>query len=83
LKRIDLEILLYVTITTIAVSFLAYLGERRIDAYLSISILIYFISTAISRDIRSRSKLIFLDIAWISIFIAIVTRRVLEILGYG
>lgn len=60
---------------------LVVLGEDRPDAYLAISILIYFIYTSIDPEIRRYSSLLPLDIALATIFIIIAAIRVLKVLG--
>lgn len=82
MRGIARDLMIYVLIQTIFISALSLLGESRIDAYISISILIYFVSTTILPNIRKYSNLRIVDIILIVLFGLIVTLRVLEILGY-
>jgi len=82
LKGLFRDLIIYVAIHTIAISSLTILGESRIDAYVSIAILTYFISTTILPSIREASNLRLVDIVLIAVFAFIVAVRVLEILGY-
>jgi len=77
------DLLIYISLHTVFISALALLGESRIDAYIAISILIYFISSSILPNIRRYTDLKTVDIALITIFIIIVILRILEILGYS
>ncbi len=66
---------------SLATAFLTLTGERRADAYVSVSILIYFVYTSIDPEMRLKFKLKTLDIAYFLVFSAIVTVRILSILG--
>lgn len=80
MNRINISLLIYTIFISLTIIFLVSIGESRLDTYISISILIYFIYTSIDLSIRSRTNLKILDIALITIFIAIVLARVLIIL---
>ncbi|MEM1645640.1 MAG: hypothetical protein QXL96_07210 [Ignisphaera sp.] len=61
--------------------FLILVDESRPDAYISVSILIYFIYTAVDPRIRKYSKVVYLDLGFIVVFTSIVFIRILEVLG--
>jgi len=81
-RGLDRDLLVYASLQVAFTSILAALGESRIDAYVSVSILIYFVSTTIQPSIRKYSDLRVLDALLIALFSLIVVLRVLEILGY-
>lgn len=76
-----LSILIIALLIAFVSSMLCIVGESRPDAYISTTILLYFIYTSIDTSLRKRSKLLYLDIAFIVIFVGIVSYRVLQILG--
>ena len=63
---------------------LVILGENRIDAYISLYILIYFILYSVLSPIGVRADRLLTKLSYIlfSIFIIIVSYRILLILGY-
>lgn len=82
MEIMDREIILYAILSTIVIISFILIGETRPDVYLSISILIYFIYTSISRNIRLRAKLTILDISLLTVFSIIVIYRILTILEW-
>jgi len=82
MEGLDRDLIVYASLQVAFTSILAALGESRIDAYVSVSILIYFVSTTIQPSIREYSDLRVLDALLIALFSLIVVFRVLEILGY-
>lgn len=76
------DLVIYVVLHTMVSSAFVLLGERRVDAYVSISILVYFIATSILPEIRARCDLRLVDYALITVFTLIIALRVLDILGY-
>jgi len=82
LEIMDREIIVYAILSTIVIISFILIGETRPDVYLSISILIYFIYTSISRNIRLRAKLTILDISLLTVFSIIVIYRILTILEW-
>jgi len=82
MRGLDRDLLVYASLQATFTSILATLGEARIDAYVSVSILIYFVATTIQPSIRKYSDLRVLDAPLIALFSLIVVFRVLEILGY-
>jgi hypothetical protein len=79
--RTDVGLILLTSLVSLFTGFLAVIGEQRPDAYVAVSILIYFVYTAIDSSIRKRSRTILLDLILISIFALITTYRVLSVLG--
>lgn len=82
MEIMDREIIVYAILSTIVIISFILIGETRPDVYLSISILIYFIYTSISRNIRLRAKLTILDISLLTVFSIIVIYRILTILEW-
>jgi len=81
-RGLERDLLVYASLQVAFTSVLAALGETRVDAYVSVSILIYFVATTIQPNIRRYSDLRVLDALLIALFSLIVVFRVLEILGY-
>jgi hypothetical protein len=65
-------------LTAVAASSLAALGENRLDVYVSVFTLIYFVLTALFRPRRRTFD--FLALALLAAFFYIVAVRILEIL---
>ena len=82
MEIMDREIIVYAILSTIVIISFILIGETRPDVYLSISILIYFIYTSISHNIRLRAKLTILDISLLTVFSIIVIYRILTILEW-
>ena len=78
----DLMILELLTLYVITATSLIALGETRLDVYISLYILEYFIVRALNRvEVRLVSKLLtVIDVVLFAVFAYIVTMRVLEIL---
>jgi len=83
LKRYEAEILAFVALTSALVSALSLLGEQRVDAYVSVAILSYYVATSVASELRSRSKLLPLDVSLLLLFSYIVAIRILEVLALG
>lgn len=81
MKRTDLGVILLTSLIIISSISLTLVGESRPDVYLSMAILIHFVYTSIDYSLRMRSSLKVIDIALFTVFIAIVTIRVLMILN--
>jgi len=62
---------------------LAYVGETRLDAYYSVILLFYLISTELLLPVkpRYRRRVALIEAVLVAIFIVIVARRVMEVLG--
>ena len=82
MEIMDREIIIYTILLTIVIISFVLIGETRPDVYLSISILIYFIYTSISHNIRLRAKLTVLDISLLTVFSVIVVYKILTILEW-
>lgn len=81
MDRVDLSVLLFTLLIFTATVLLIAAGESRPDTYLAVAILIYFVHTIVDNSIRSRASMKITDIALVVIFIAIVSIRILIILG--
>ncbi len=77
-----LDVVVYSILQVVMTISLVLSGETRWDVYVSLSILVYFVSTSVLPDIREKTDLRLLDIFLIAVFSLIVTVRVAEILGY-
>jgi len=77
------DLVIYVIMSTAFTASLVLLGESRADAYVAVSILVYFVSSSVLPNIRKYSDLRIVDAAFVAVFIVIVALRVLEILGYS
>ncbi len=77
-----LDVVVYSILQAVMTISLVLSGETRWDVYVSLSILVYFVSTSVLPDIREKTDLRLLDIFLIAVFSLIVTVRVAEILGY-
>ncbi len=76
-------LMLYSVLVMISYTALALVGEKRFDVYLSINILIYFISVSISSPLprKVEKRLNMVSALMIAVFAVIVTRRIMMILG--
>ncbi len=76
-------LLLYSVLVMISYTALALVGEKRFDVYLSINILVYFISTSISSPLprKAEKRLNMVSVFMIIVFVVIVARRIMMILG--
>jgi len=85
MKRFDMYFLLFSFLLSLFNSVLVLLGENRIDVYISISILIYFVALAIFgfEPLTEMKSIKILSIFLFIIFIVIVGLRVYEILYPG
>jgi len=79
---LTLDVVVYSILQAVMTISLVLSGETRWDVYVSLSILVYFVSTSVLPDIREKTDLRLLDIFLIAVFSLIVTVRVAEILGY-
>jgi len=85
MRRIEIYMLLTVSIAAIFTASLVLLGEPRIDAYISLAILSHFISAALTRAETEVDRRMFtaLNAVLIAVFAAIAALRVVEILYPG
>ncbi|MEB3846101.1 MAG: hypothetical protein GSR83_03530 [Desulfurococcales archaeon] len=77
-----LDVVIYSLLQAVMTISLVLSGETRWDVYVSLSIMVYFVSTSILPGIREKSNLRLLDIFLIIVFSVIVTIKIAEILGY-
>jgi len=81
LKRVELLILIYVLLTTSMNASLFILGENRIDAYVAVNVLSYFITYAVVRPFLETPLYVkVLNVALLLSFMIIVALRVYEVL---
>jgi len=84
MNKIAIYVITTLTLFCIATSMLYYVGERRIDVYFSLYLLIYMITTEIILPIKKKYRRYVNVIIGVlfTIFLVIVARRVIEILGW-
>lgn len=80
MDKTDKSLILFSLIIALITLLLIVVGESRLDAYIAITIILYFIYTAIDPMLRRRANLKILDIALVSVFVIIVAVRVLMVL---
>lgn len=76
----DKSLTLFSLIMALVTLLLIMVDESRPDAYIAVTIILYFIYTAVDPTLRRRANLRILDIVLISAFMVIVTVRVLMVL---
>lgn len=82
MKQEDLYVLMNACLITIANLALILIGERRIDVYMSLTILIYFVTTGLigyGAEVRGRGMKI-LTTVFLIIFVVIVSYRIWKII---
>ncbi|RLE03180.1 MAG: hypothetical protein DRI99_05200 [Candidatus Aminicenantes bacterium] len=79
MRKETLFLITYALLMMITVPSLAALNENRLDVYISLFILEYFVANSIFRP-RYRTKHDFLALILFTIFLYIVANRILEIL---
>jgi len=77
------DLVIYAALHSAFVFSLAVLGEKRPDAYVSVSVLVYFVATSVLPSLRRSADLRVADIALAAVFLVVVALRVLSILGYA
>lgn len=82
MKRIELFILVFTLFTVMFNTSLVLLGERRFDAYIAVTILLYYVFYALIDPLAGRTgrAVQALNICLFLLFITIVVYRILEIL---
>lgn len=81
LRRVELLLLIYVLLATSMNVSLFLLGENRVDAYVAVNVLTYFISYVVLRPFFETPPLIkVLNTALLLFFTVIVFFRVYEVL---
>ena len=79
-SRLSLLLLVYTLLVVISAISLYVLGEKRVDVYVSLNILAYYVSYATLRPTLTTRAVRFLNIALFVIFAVIVSFRVYEVL---
>jgi hypothetical protein len=79
-KRLNLLITTYTLLTVISAISLYVLGEKRVDVYVSLNILAYYVSYATLRPTIINRAVRFLNIALFIVFTIIVSFRIYEVL---
>lgn len=81
LKRVDVFLLTYTMLTLILNTSLFLLNETRIDAYISVNILVFYITHAVIRPLRNPGlSWKILQLILLCLFIVIVGYRIYEVL---
>ena len=81
MNKMDAHVLILSFSLMIIDSILSLLGEGRFDAYVSLFIVVYFVSIVFSDSFRRLPRRHFIDGWLLVLFIIIVLRRILEVLG--
>jgi hypothetical protein len=82
IAKSNLFLIMYVSLTTAFNSTLLFLGEDRLDAYVALNILSFYISYALLRPFpRLNLALKLLHATLLGLFTLIVAFRVLEVIG--
>jgi len=81
-KRLDSFILVYVTLSLLVSASLYLLNEQRMDAYVAVNVLMYYVSYAIIRPVPETTLTIkILNAVLLAVFSIIVAMRVYEVLA--
>jgi len=80
-SRVSLFILVYTLMNVLSTVALYLLKEQRVDVYVSLNILSYYVSYAVVRPSTLSSIVRVLNAALFALFIAIVAYRVYEVLA--
>jgi hypothetical protein len=80
-SRVGLFILVYALMTVLSTVSLYLLKEQRVDVYISLNILSYYISYAVIRPGPSTNIVKVLNITLFALFIVVVAFRVYEVLA--
>lgn len=79
--RLHRLILTYTALVCLSNAVLYFMAEKRFDAYISINVLIFYITYAIYRPLRSSSlRVKLLHTALLTLFLAIVVYRVYQVI---
>ena len=83
MKRIELFVLVFTLFTVLFNTSLVFLGEKRFDAYIAVTILLYYVFYALIDPLAGRTSRVVqaLNICLFMLFITIVVYRILEILA--
>jgi hypothetical protein len=80
-SRVSLFILVYTLMNVLSTVALYLLKEQRVDVYVSLNILSYYVSYTVVRPSTLSSIVRVLNVALFALFIAIVAYRVYEVLA--
>lgn len=81
IKRVELFVLIYTLLFSLITPFIYVLGEQRVDAYVAVNILAYFISYTIIRPVPTSSHAVkALNATLLLMFALVVAMRVYEVL---
>jgi len=80
-SRVSLFILVYTLMNVLSTVALYLLKEQRVDVYVSLNILSYYVSYAVVKPSTLSSIVRVLNAALFALFIAIVAYRVYEVLA--
>jgi len=83
LNKLNAYIIVTTTLFLLSILMLAYVGETRLDVYYSVILLFYLISTELLLPVkpRYRRRVALIEAVLVAIFMVIVARRVMEVLG--
>jgi hypothetical protein len=79
-RKLSVLILVYTILVVVSAISLYLLGERRVDVYVSLNILSYYVSYAIMRPSYTSRSIRLLNIVLFAVFTVIVSFRVYEVL---
>lgn len=79
-RKLSVLILVYTTLVAVSSMSLYLLSEKRIDTYVSLNILAYYVSYAVIRPSYTTKSARYLNIVLFAIFAIIVSFRVYEVL---
>jgi len=80
-SRVSLFILIYALMIVLSTAALYLLREQRVDVYISLNILSYYVSYAVVRPSISTNIVRIINIILFILFIAIVAYRIYEVLA--
>ena len=83
MNKLNAYIIVTTTLFLLSILMLAYVGETRLDVYYSVILLFYLISTELLLPVKPiyRKRVALIEAVLVAIFMVIVARRIMEILG--
>jgi len=79
-KKANILLFMYTLLVVLSIISLYLLGEKRVDVYVSLNILAYYVSYAVARPSYTSRPVRILNIALFVIFTLIVALRIYEVL---
>jgi len=79
-RGVSVLLLVYTTLVVLSVIGLYALGEKRVDVYISLNILAYYVSYAVTGPAYTSRHVKILNIVLFAVFTVIVAFRVYEVL---